>query len=179
MMGFARMTMVFGLVAGITASGARAETLSAVQKAALEKRLTCVKQRMTRRLTRVDTNKDGVVDRAERRAARRARRQKTLATYDKNQDGKLSKEERTQARHDRMLSRFERIDTDRNGEITRAEANAACGPLAMFFDRVDKTNDGTVSWSEFEVAAKRFVKHRRHMKRRLGHGDAMPGFFGP
>ena len=62
---------------------------------------------------RLDTNKDGVITRAEREA----RRAERFAKIDTNSDGIISLEEFNA----RAEARFTRADKDGNGEITKQE----------------------------------------------------------
>ncbi len=78
-----------------------------------------------------DTNKDGVLDAAERaafkaarEANRGARKAQMLATFDTNKDGKLDATERAAMKDARMSEHFKKLDTDGNGQISLAEFKA-------------------------------------------------------
>lgn len=95
----------------------------------------------------LDTNKDGKVDRAERRAARMEHRQERLAQFDTDRDGKLGDVERARA----METRFARFDANGDGRITRVEAGT-CNRLAKHFDRIDANDDGRITQVELASA---------------------------
>lgn len=118
----------------------------------------CRAEHKAKKLAKVDTNKDGTASPEERKAAHEARRAARLAEYDKDQSGDLSEAERKEARHDRMVETFEALDTDSNAEISSAEAEASCSPASRHFDKVDADGSGSVTWAEFEGAAKKFMK---------------------
>lgn len=125
---------------------------------------TCQSPRAKAALAKYDANKNGRLDRDERRAMRDDKRQAALAKYDANGDGRLDDKERARLHHDKTVEHFDEIDTSGDAEISRAEADAACGPLKYRFDRVDADGNGSVSWSEFESA----VKKKRARKGRRG-----------
>ncbi len=95
----------------------------------------------------LDTNKDGVIDRAE--AARMLRLAERFDTLDTNKDGKLSADERAQMRgqHHRGAmhgghGRMKALDTDKDGRISRAEAQAGQQRAAQRFEQMDVNKDG-------------------------------------
>ncbi|WP_313808818.1 EF-hand domain-containing protein [Sphingobium sp.] len=68
-------------------------------------------------LMMADANKDGAVTKAELTAALDAR----FAKLDANKDGKLDQADRDILRQQRLDERFAALDTDRNGQISKAE----------------------------------------------------------
>ncbi|MBY8826521.1 EF-hand domain-containing protein [Hephaestia mangrovi] len=101
-----------------------------------------------------DTNHDGVVSRAEFRAARVAR----FDRMDRNHDGAISRDDfgrllkfRPQAGQllDQMLAE---ADTNHDGRVTRGELSQAPMPL---FDRADTNHDGVVDANELAAARDR------------------------
>lgn len=131
-----------------------------------------VQQKIAERFARFDTNRDGVVTRAEYDAARtamRAERQgKRFAKLDKDGNGQVSREEfadrgdrgegrglgmRGHGRHHGggmgRFGSFEMMDANKDGRVTLAEASAR--PLAMF-DAADTNRDGTVTPEERQAA---------------------------
>lgn len=123
---------------------------------------TCKAEHKAKKLAEVDTNKDGTVSPEERKAHHVARKAAKLAEYDKDKSGDLNEAERKEARHDRMVEVFEGLDANSNAEISREEAEASCSPAGRHFDKVDADASGSVTWSEFEGVAKKFMKRRGH-----------------
>ena len=112
-------------------------------------------------IMRYDTNKDGVVDKAEWNAGQEAR----FKRLDTNNDGKLSQEElfaRTPAignsvlPTDRQAQRqsgyFQRMDSDRDGFISQAEFMAQGD---RNFARCDVNKDGRTDTAECRQALQR------------------------
>src|SRR3546814_6745640 len=64
----------------------------------------------TDRFAKMDTNKDGKIDAADRQAARAAMQAKRFAAFDANSDGSISKAEWDQHGADRQAKRTERKD---------------------------------------------------------------------
>lgn len=91
-------------------------------------------------LERIDTNKDGFVDRAEFRAGL----QGLFDRKDANKDGKLSQDELKTRRGD-PAKRLASLDTDKNGSISREEF-IATGEKR--FARCDKDGDGRIAKGE-------------------------------
>jgi Ca2+-binding EF-hand superfamily protein len=94
----------------------------------------------------LDTNKDGKVDRAERRAMHKESRQDRMARFDADRDGKLSDAERGRA----MDARFARMDANGDGRITKVEAE--CTRLARHFEKIDGNADGRITKVELAAA---------------------------
>lgn len=69
----------------------------------------------------MDTNKDGVVTRAEVNAVL----EKRFAALDTNKDGKISDTERQAERDAHRAERFAALDTDKNGQLSQQEFDAA------------------------------------------------------
>jgi hypothetical protein len=112
-------------------------------------------------LMRYDTNKDGVVDRAEWKAAQEAR----FKRLDTNGDGKLTEDElfaRTPAignsvlPTDRQVQRqstyFQLLDADKDGVVTLAEFMAQAD---RNFARCDINKDGRIDTAECRQALQR------------------------
>ena len=116
----------------------------------------CKDERQAHR-AQLDTNKDGKVDRGERRAMHQAHRQERLAQFDLDRDGKMSDAERARA----MDVRFAKFDANGDGRITRLEAGT-CNRLAKHFDRIDANADGRIT--KVELAAARPGKHGKRGK---------------
>ena len=114
-----------------------------------------------RGLMRYDTNKDGVVDRAEWKAAQEAR----FKRLDANGDGKLTQDElfaRTPAignsvlptdrQAQRQSTYFQLLDADKDGVVTLAEFMAQAD---RNFARCDINKDGRIDTAECRQALQR------------------------
>ena len=112
-------------------------------------------------LMRYDTNKDGVVDRAEWKAGQEAR----FKRLDANGDGKLTQDElfaRTPAignsvlptdrQAQRQSTYFQLLDTDKDGVVTLAEFMAQAD---RNFARCDINKDGRIDTAECRQALQR------------------------
>ncbi len=113
----------------------------------------CLPKHIKEQLPLYDTNKNGKLDRVERRALRATKRSAAHAEFDVNKDGKLDKTERTNLRHAKMVEFFEALDQNQNAEISKAEATGSCSPIEWGFERVDADANGSITWAEFEKAA--------------------------
>ncbi|WP_157216658.1 EF-hand domain-containing protein [Flavisphingomonas formosensis] len=135
---------------------------------------TELKAKLDAKFAEADTDKDGVITRAEwdaARAAKRAeRKDKAFDRIDANKDGSISRSEWDGPRPDRGPppgadaggghhhhgmemamggEMFDRLDADHDGKVTLAEFEAK--PLEMF-DRADTNHDGTVTPEERKAA---------------------------
>ncbi len=119
-----------------------------------------------RGLMRYDTNKDGVVDRAEWKAAQEAR----FKQLDTNGDGKLTQDElfaRTPAignsvlptdrQAQRQSTYFQLLDADKDGMVTLAEFMAQAD---RNFARCDINKDGRIDTAECRQALQRRATQR-------------------
>lgn len=134
-----------------------------------------VEQRSAQAFDRLDANRDGKLDRADRAAREAERRKARFDRIDTNHDGQVSYEEFTAMRaafggprHERFgrrgehrmgpnrfahgfghLGMIRRADADKDGAITRAEFQ---GAALQPFDRLDANHDGTVTRDEAKAA---------------------------
>ncbi len=116
------------------------------------------------RFDRMDLNKDGFVDRADRELAAAQRRDAWFKAADTDGDGTLSRaeydaaSEQRDARHGGRQQGpraqrgewFAGLDKDKDGRISRAEA--AGSPLAGRFDALDADKDGFIDREELKAA---------------------------
>jgi len=75
-------------------------------------------------LEKFDANKDGKLDKEERRAAYEARRAEMIKKHDKDGDGKLNDEERKAAFEARKAEMLKRFDKDGDGKLSKEEREA-------------------------------------------------------
>jgi Ca2+-binding EF-hand superfamily protein len=126
-----------------------------------------VVQKVQQHFAMVDTNRDGVVTKAEMDAAKLTMRtkmgDKRFDKLDANDDGSVSKGEFDAAHqgmqghrmgmrgmHAGMGGRmFGMADSNKDGQVTLAEATAAA---AAHFDRADANHDGTLTPDEMRAA---------------------------
>ncbi len=112
-----------------------------------------MRARAQERFARMDADRNGRVDRAERLEARRERRQDRMADR-RGADVVLTREEFLR----RAEARFARLDADRNGRLSPAERQARRrGELTLAsldervrlrFERLDRDDDGYVTRDE-------------------------------
>jgi Ca2+-binding EF-hand superfamily protein len=96
------------------------------------------------RLAKIDTNRDGVIDRRE--AAAHPKLAQNFDLLDKNRDGRIDASERPQ-HHGKGGERMAKLDTNNDGAIDRREA-ASNPKFAQNFDQFDKNRDGRIDASE-------------------------------
>jgi Ca2+-binding EF-hand superfamily protein len=174
------LTLSFAAAAALLAAGAayaQPETPAEARTAPrTETTRTQAEQRSAEVFGRMDANDDGVLDAADREAARRD----AFDRIDADKDGTISfaefearRGERGEARADRRGHGGERsfgrrgsgmthgadADADKDGTVTQAEFTTAA--LARF-DRADADKDGTISHQERRDAR----HHSRHDRRR-------------
>jgi hypothetical protein len=75
-------------------------------------------------LEKYDTNKDGKLDKDERKAAFEARKAEMIKKFDKDGDGKLSEDERKAAGEARKAEMIKRFDKDGDGKLSEDERKA-------------------------------------------------------
>ncbi len=109
------------------------------------------KGRMGEHFKEMDTNKDGVVSKAEFDIAH----DKHFAEMDVNNDDKLTHEEmragHKKARKKRRLSPFDKADVNKDGMLDREEV-ASVPRLKHGFYEIDTSKDNKVSRAELEAA---------------------------
>jgi Ca2+-binding EF-hand superfamily protein len=70
-------------------------------------------------------NGDGVLNQAERRAARQDRMSKMVRRFDRDRSGDVSRAEARVKPESRLFRFFTTIDANRNGRVTKAELMAS------------------------------------------------------
>jgi hypothetical protein len=172
-----RTSLTLSLAAMTTVLAAGAASAQAEPRA--ETTRAAVEQRTTEQFGRMDANDDGVLNDADREAARR----EAFDGMDADKDGAISFAEYEARRDERREARAERgpdgarergfarrggrggpgmtraADADNDGTVTQAEFTTAA--LARF-DRTDADRDGTISQQERRDAR----QHSRHERRR-------------
>lgn len=137
--------------------------------------------------TKLDSDRDGVVTKAEADAARgqmrghmaerlQARHAKAFERIDTNSDGMISRQEfdsrrderkearahdgKRMGRHMRMMAShmFEMADANKDGRVTLQEAT---GAALRHFDMADANRDGRITPDERRQMHKRMGEHRR------------------
>ena len=138
----------------------------------------------------LDTNTDGLIDRAE--AARHPRLAATFDSLDTNKDGRLDASERAAWKGERGghgkrggmghggmgrggMGKVIALDTDGDGRISRAET-AAKPDFAARFAQMDSNRDGFLVRSELQASAEkhrgeRMAKHREMFDAKFAKAD--------
>ena len=124
-------------------------------------------------LEHFDADGDGVLNDAEREAAREAGKRrmhkKMLEKFDTDGDGTVSEEEREAARRQfrerRHAAILKKFDADGDGSLNEEEKAAV---KAAYVERCDTNGDGEVSKQERKNARKRWAKGRLHRRRKGG-----------
>ncbi len=104
-----------------------------------------------------DTNKDGLISRAEAEAGL-PRAAKHFDRLDTNKDGQISADEFKAGHHKVKHMHGAKADADKDGFITRAEADANAPRLAKRFDEIDANKDGKISREEMQAAKAKMHK---------------------
>ncbi|MBB4857320.1 hypothetical protein HNO88_000627 [Novosphingobium chloroacetimidivorans] len=91
-----------------------------------------------------DADGNGVLTRAEAQTQAATR----FAKLDQNKDGKLDKADRQLAREARKTRMFERLDANKDGQITKAEFTADRGPAKAGPRMAADGPDGAKSWGK-------------------------------
>lgn len=104
-----------------------------------------------------DTNKDGVISRAEAEAGL-PKVAKHFDRLDTNKDGQISADEFKAGHHKAKHMHGAKVDVDKDGFITRAEADAKAPRLARHFDEIDTNKDGKLSREEMQAAKAKMHK---------------------
>lgn len=118
-------------------------------------------------LDRLDTNKDGSIDRAEMDAAH----MEHFSNMDADGDGVVSQAEmrafherkREEARAKREARMFKSLDSNGDGVLSEDEINAR---RQAMFEKLDKDGDGVITAEERKTA---HMDRRKHMKERMKH----------
>lgn len=176
------------LVATVLLAGtALAAPQAAIDKAATGK--AGAERHRERPMPKLDTNGDGVIDRAE--AAAHPRLAQKFDQLDRNGDGKLERGEfrrghgerdgrnhKGHQRHGGQHGGFARVialDTDGDGRISKLEA--ASSPLAARFARIDRNHDGYLVRSELQAEreqrrAEFAAKHTERFEQKFKQADS-------
>lgn len=181
------LTLSFVTAAALLAAGAAhaQSTEAARPEPRSEMTRADVEQRTAERFGRMDANKDGLLNDADRDAARR----QAFDAIDADKDGTISFAEFDAQRGERREARAERrgpgrpdapdfdrrggrgadiaraADADSDGTVTQAEFTSAA--LARF-DRADADSDGTLSREERRETRQHMRHHRRSGTRDAG-----------
>lgn len=120
-----------------------------------------------------DHDRNGVLDRSEKKELRALRKARLLEKFDADRNGVLDRAERAAAvgaRIDRMVAR---LDADRSGGISLAEASVRPrSVVAKKFQTIDADGDGLVTRDE--LASAKVIKLNDHRRgkgkgKRRGH----------
>jgi hypothetical protein len=129
-------------------------------------------------MSKVDSDGDGQVSKAEREAARQKRIDEMNRQMDTDGDGQVSQAERDAARQQRAEELRDRLDTDGDGKVTGDElAGSQFGRMDL--RQVDKDGNGDISTEELQGAIKERGERRggllnRGRFGRFGGGSDMP-----
>ena len=171
-----RSRLLFVAVAAVIAGAAIAAPTSASPSSA--------DATQRQRMAKLDTNNDGIIDRAE--AARHPRLAGEFDSLDTNRNGKLEAGERPSWRGKRGGKRGHHgqggmdhaiaLDTDGDGRISRAEA-ASKPRFAARFDQADGNRDGYLVRSELRAWTEQrrgesMAKHRQMFEARFTKADS-------
>ncbi|MFC7051573.1 EF-hand domain-containing protein [Hansschlegelia quercus] len=146
-------TAAASLVAILLASTAGAAL--AQDNASRKERVMKMNERIEKRFTALDKNRDGAVDKVEAEAGFA----KAFDRFDANGDGTVDKAEiaakvaKGGKRGEAVERRMNKADGDKNGSVTRDEFSKN---LPRWFDRADADKDGKVTKAELD----RFLDRR-------------------
>lgn len=109
----------------------------------------------TERFARMDANKDGKIDAADREAARAAMQAKRFASFDANSDGSISKAEWDQQGADRAAKRAAAGEAGQGKRhAMRGHHGKRGGHHGMWMmGKADTDGDKAISQAEFQTAA--------------------------
>jgi Ca2+-binding EF-hand superfamily protein len=116
-----------------------------------------VKQAAIDAIKAADTNKDGLISRAEAEAGL-PKVAKHFDQLDTNKDGQISADEFKAGHHKVKQMHIAKADADKDGFISRAEAEANAPRLAKHFDEIDTNKDGKLSREEIQAARAKMHK---------------------
>lgn len=131
-----------------------------------------------RPMMKLDSNNDGLIDRAE--ASKHPRMAAAFDTLDSNKDGKLQASERPswhgKRGHRGGMGMAIRLDTDGDGSINRDEA-AVQPKFAARFDQADGNRDGYLVRSELRASARKhrgefMARHRERFEAKFTAADS-------
>jgi hypothetical protein len=158
------LSLIAGAAAVAFGGAASAQETPAPQAPQREMTRAAVEQRADQAFDRLDANRDGKLDQADREARQKIR----FDRVDTNHDGEVSYAEFAAARaapprgyHPRAFNRFGHgsaghrgalarvADADKDGAVSKAEFQAR---ILRRFDRLDANHDGTVTADEAKAA---------------------------